>query len=212
MLANQPDNLVVANNLIWLLDTHFGASNEALQLAEQLRQRHSIDELPTRLIDSMMTAYRKAARYEDAEQLIHEALNSKPNSAVLNFQAGLLGADIQDYITAITALERAVELGLSTRRQERPPFSLSIDEFIDLLKFRLMIEGPDHMEPLGRCGTARPLVVRTGQQQHLHVGQRPATTGDVDHASHQESHHPMQESVGLYRKNKPLARRPLPPF
>ncbi len=116
VLANHPDHFAVANNLIWLLDSHFGESDEAIQLVERLRQQHSIDALPIRLIDTMMTMYCKAHRFEDARQLIQEAIANKPNSAVLHFQAGLLNADIQNDIVALTEFDSAVDMGLSVQR------------------------------------------------------------------------------------------------
>jgi tetratricopeptide (TPR) repeat protein len=111
-LEAQPHNLVAGNNLAFLLATQFDRANEAVRVAEQVRGQLPPSELSMVFVETLAIAYRSAGRPQEAEGLLTEVLAIRPKEARLLFQYGLVLAETQRTMAAITALEKAQRLGL----------------------------------------------------------------------------------------------------
>jgi predicted Zn-dependent protease len=112
----QPANVVAANNLAWLLATHFDQVSEAVKVCEQACENISLAQLPVEFIDTLAVVYRKADRLDDALSVLQDAITHFPNEPIFHFQLGMTLALAGKKDTAIEALQRALELGLPDKR------------------------------------------------------------------------------------------------
>ncbi|MBN2577851.1 MAG: tetratricopeptide repeat protein [Pirellulales bacterium] len=113
VFANQPENLLAANNLAWLLAEEFDQPDQARQVVDEALRKTSLKRLPASVADTFAMVYRKTGRLDGAQQIIDEALRQSPDLAVLNFQAGLIYGQKHRLETARSALQKALDLGLS---------------------------------------------------------------------------------------------------
>lgn len=118
VLSVQPTNLVAGNNLAWHLATDFNRPDEAVRICQQVRGEATVQQMPVSFIDTMLTAYLKANRVEEAQQLLSEALVDHPNQPMLYQQLGLAMLATNRPNDALVAFRKALALGLAGQRAE----------------------------------------------------------------------------------------------
>ena len=112
VLDSQPENLLAANNLAWLLAVDFAQPKKAREVADQTLAKTSAKRLPATVADTFAMVYRETGQLDTAQQIVNEALRRTPELAMLNFQAGLIyGLKHRDE-AAGAALRKALKLGL----------------------------------------------------------------------------------------------------
>ncbi len=112
VLDSQPENLLAANNLAWLLAVEFAQPEKAREVADQALAKTSAKRLPATVADTFAMVYRETGQLDTAQQIVDEALRRTPELAMLNFQAGLIyGLKHRDE-AAGAALRKALKLGL----------------------------------------------------------------------------------------------------
>jgi len=119
VFAKQPENLLAANNLAWLLAEEFGRPDEAREVVDEALRKTSVKQLPAGVADTFAMVYRETGRLDGAQQIIDEALRQSPDLAILNFQAGLIYGQKQRFETARSALRKALDLGLPEEQAVR---------------------------------------------------------------------------------------------
>jgi tetratricopeptide (TPR) repeat protein len=112
VLKVQPMHEFAGNNLAWLLATEFEQPAEAVRVAEQVRNGRPVVKLPTAFVDTLIVAYRKANRLDDALRVAEGAVVARPNDPLTHLQAGRLLAANGKALAARRALEMAIKLGL----------------------------------------------------------------------------------------------------
>jgi len=116
VFEKQPENLLAANNLAWLLAAEFGQPEDARRVVDQALRKTSVKQLPASVADTFAMVYRETGQLDPAQQIVDEALRQSPDLAVLNFQAGLIYGQKQRLDTARSALQKALRLGLSAEQ------------------------------------------------------------------------------------------------
>jgi tetratricopeptide (TPR) repeat protein len=124
VLKDQPQNLVAANNLAWLLVEELNEPDEALRLVRSIRDQMPEERLPVSMLDTFIAVYRKLGLMNEALLLAETALARHPEAALLHYQAGFIYADLGRMTEAKASLDRALALGLpadraSTAREQR---------------------------------------------------------------------------------------------
>jgi len=113
VFESQPENLLAANNLAWLLAVEFGQPDKAREVVDQALAKSSAKRLPASVADTFAMVYRETGQLDAAQQIIDEALRLTPELAMLNFQAGLIYGLKHRDDAARAALRKALNLGLS---------------------------------------------------------------------------------------------------
>jgi tetratricopeptide (TPR) repeat protein len=116
VMQEQPQNLVAANNLAWLLAEELNEPQEALLLVRKVRDQIPDERLPVSMIDTFILVYRKLGLMNEALLLTEAALAKHPEAALVHYQAGFVYAELGKPDQAMTSLDKALQLGLSTDR------------------------------------------------------------------------------------------------
>ncbi|MCA9245656.1 MAG: tetratricopeptide repeat protein [Planctomycetales bacterium] len=116
--AAMPNNLIAGNNLAWLLATRFDEPEKAVIVCEAVMGDTQIIDLSTSFVDTMAFAYRKAGKLVEAHRLLQQSLNVHRRDPILHFQLGMVLLDDGKKSAARSALERALQLGLSDEKAE----------------------------------------------------------------------------------------------
>jgi predicted Zn-dependent protease len=116
VLQDQPQNLVAANNLAWLLAEALNEPEDALRLVRSIRDQIPEERLPESMLDTFLIVYRKLGLMNEALLLAESALARHPESAMLNFQAGFVYLQVGKSDAAKAALDKALALGLPNDR------------------------------------------------------------------------------------------------
>jgi tetratricopeptide (TPR) repeat protein len=112
VVDSQPENLLAANNLAWLLAVEFSQPEKARAVVDQALARTSVKRLPPDVADTFAMVYRETGQLDAAQQIIDQALRLAPELAMLNFQAGLVYGSRHRDDAAQAALRKALNLGL----------------------------------------------------------------------------------------------------
>ena len=75
---SQPENLLAANNLAWLLDIEFGQPEKAREVVDQALAKTPAKRLPASVADTFAAVYRETGQLDAAQQIIEEALRRAP--------------------------------------------------------------------------------------------------------------------------------------
>ncbi|MCL6501082.1 MAG: tetratricopeptide repeat protein [Pirellulales bacterium] len=116
VLAAYPTHMVAGNNLAWLLAVDLNEPRPALELALRVRGNLPVSRLPVNFIDTLATVLRRNQRYQEARDLLEEAVGLFPTEALVQLQLGLTYAAIDNPQGARAALETALQLGLPDER------------------------------------------------------------------------------------------------
>jgi tetratricopeptide (TPR) repeat protein len=116
VLKDQPQNLVAANNLAWLLVEEFNEPQEALLLVRKIRDQIPDERLPVSMIDTFILVYRKLGLMNEALLLTEAALSRHPEAALVHYQAGFVYSELGKPDLAKTSLDKALKLGLAADR------------------------------------------------------------------------------------------------
>jgi len=133
VLEVNPRNLIAGNNLAWLLATEFDNAAAAIEIVDRVRGDAGAAQLPTDFVDTIAEVYRRGNRLEDAQLLLQQALDLRPNGdPKLLYQLGMVLAARKSPVLARNAFERAKQLGLSDERTtEADRQILLLDEAAD---------------------------------------------------------------------------------
>lgn len=112
ILADQPDNLMVANNLAWLWAVDFDQPKEALNVIRRFRERLETERPPLPVIDTFVLVYRKTGELNEARKLLERALEQDSGAALLHRALGQVHLDAGHSDAARASLEMALSLGL----------------------------------------------------------------------------------------------------
>ncbi len=116
VLQDHPTHMVAGNNLAWLLAVDLNEPRGALELAMRVRGNLPVSRLPVNFIDTLGTVLRSNRRYNEARDLLEEAVGLFPTEALVRLQLGLTYAAIGNPEGAKAALETALQLGLPDDR------------------------------------------------------------------------------------------------
>jgi tetratricopeptide (TPR) repeat protein len=116
VLKTQPENLLAANNLAWLLAEEFGEPEAARDVVNRILAKTSAKQLPATVADTFAMVYRKTGQLDGAQQLVEEVLRRSPDDSQMNFQAGLIYSQRQRPDAARKALHKAISLGLPAQQ------------------------------------------------------------------------------------------------
>ena len=116
VLQEQPQNLVAANNLAWLLAEELNEPQAALLLVRKIRDQIPDERLPVSMIDTFILVYRKLGLMNEALLLTEAALARHPEAALVHYHAGFVYAELGKPDRAKSALDKALQLGLSADR------------------------------------------------------------------------------------------------
>lgn len=108
----QPENLLAANNLAWLLAVEFAQPEKAREVVDQTLAKTSAKRLPASVADTFAMVYRETGQLDAGQQIVDEALRRNPELAMLNFEAGLIYGLKHHDDAAQAALRKALKLGL----------------------------------------------------------------------------------------------------
>jgi tetratricopeptide (TPR) repeat protein len=124
-LAADPDQMLAANNLAWLLATKLNAAEEAVTVVEGILNRHTSERLSPELLDTIAMVYRAAHRHQDVASLMEKVIPFYPTDARLYYQLGLAQLDEAKADDCRESLMRALQLGLKGPRAEKAQEILS---------------------------------------------------------------------------------------
>lgn len=112
ILADQPDNLLVANNLAWLWAVDLDQPREALNIVRRFRDRLDQQLPPAPVVDTFVLVYRKAGELNEACKLLERALERDSGAAALHLALGQVHLEAGRPDAARISLETALSLGL----------------------------------------------------------------------------------------------------
>jgi tetratricopeptide (TPR) repeat protein len=116
VLEAEPNHLVAANNLAWILANDFDQPEKAVELLIRITEHAEPGSLPANFYDTAAVVYRKADQTEAALEILRQALESQPEEPKLLFQLGRLYAESNEIHAARQALKAAMRLGLPDDR------------------------------------------------------------------------------------------------
>jgi tetratricopeptide (TPR) repeat protein len=124
VLKTQANSIEAINNKAWILHTHLGETDKALELAQGLLARSNAAVLPPEFFDTLGAIQQAKGQARDAEASYNTGLKVAPNHPVLNYRmAKLLAADRSRAEKANPFLERA----LAGRQRLSPSMASELD-------------------------------------------------------------------------------------
>lgn len=116
ILEVNPTHMLAGNNLAWLLAVDLNEPRAGLDLAMRVRGNVPVSRLPVNFIDTLGTVLRANRRYNEARDLLEEAVGLFPTEALIRLQLGLTYAAMGNLDAAKAAVETALQLGLPDDR------------------------------------------------------------------------------------------------
>lgn len=96
------------NNRAWILHKHLGENEKALEVASEFAGRNAPRALPTEFLDTLGSIQAAVGQKPKAEETYKAALDSDPDSPILNFRLGcLISEDTKRTEEALACLRRA---------------------------------------------------------------------------------------------------------
>jgi cellulose synthase operon protein C len=130
VLKAQPNSVQAVNNKAWILHSHLGKSQTALDMVLDLRKRVNPAFLPGEFYDTLGAIQESIGQTVDAEQSFLEGLKRSPENPVLNFHFGKLILSDRDRASkARTFLNKA----LQNRDRLSPPMALEAVRLVQLI-------------------------------------------------------------------------------
>jgi tetratricopeptide (TPR) repeat protein len=117
VLNQQPDNLVVANNVVWLELKALGRPDEALKSSAPLSAARGQSSFPAEFMDTLGAVYVAVGRYEDARKLLVQAIGAVGPRASFFMHLALAHHGLKQPELAERSLARAAELPMSPRER-----------------------------------------------------------------------------------------------
>jgi tetratricopeptide (TPR) repeat protein len=109
-VARYPNHAGLASNLAWMLLEQGGRLEEAFSLAQKA---YSLAPEDPAVADTFGWAFYKRGLYTRAIWLFEQALQSEPNHPLVNYHLGLVRQSHGQQEQAVSALAKALQLGLS---------------------------------------------------------------------------------------------------
>jgi tetratricopeptide (TPR) repeat protein len=111
-LAIQPEQVVAANNLAFLMVESGQNLDVALSLAQTARR--GAPNSPS-TADTLAWIYYQKGNYDSARDLLEEAIKAAPNDAAIHYHLGMTYAKLSNSTDAVTHLKKAVALAPNTQ-------------------------------------------------------------------------------------------------
>lgn len=109
VLKSSANSVEAINNKAWILHTHLGQSNQALELADGFLKRVDPATLPGEFFDTVGSIQEATGRAREAEDSYAKGLRKAPDHPVLNYHMGkLYASDRRRAAQAKTYLEKAI--------------------------------------------------------------------------------------------------------
>jgi len=133
VLKASANSVEATNNKAWILHTHLGQSNQALEIATALLNRVDQATLPGEFFDTIGSIQEATGRTREAEASYAKGLRKAPDHPVLNFHMGRLFANDKRRASQATPF---LTKASSSRERLSPSMVSDLDDVMKKLSIR----------------------------------------------------------------------------
>lgn len=112
VLKSSPNDLVIANNLAYVMATELNQAEQGREIMTKACEKHAVETIPVSIIDTIAVIDRKLGRNADLRALLEKRLKAQPNEPVVQYYLGLVQLDQGEQEKGRETLKAAVSNGL----------------------------------------------------------------------------------------------------